>query len=224
MAITRLADGQFMEANGAFFSLLGYDRDEVIGKTTAELGTWRDAGDREALMAQLRASEGRPVIVQLPIRTRTGDSIVDELSLSLITWRGERCLLAVTRGTTEREEVLRMRERREAQLRLLAQLPAVFWTTDTHLVITSSGGSGLGALGLARDDIVGRSLTEYLGTDDPTFIPIQAHHRALAGASSSYDLEWQGLVYHTHVAPLRRRSGRARSATGGSSPSPSTAS
>jgi diguanylate cyclase (GGDEF)-like protein len=50
---------------------------------------------------------------------------------------------------------------------------------------------------------VGRTLLEYLDTQDPAFPPVAAHHQALRGESVNYDLEWGGRVFQAHVEPLR---------------------
>src|SRR5688572_23053921 len=59
---------------------------------------------------------------------------------------------------------------REARQRLLEeQVPAIFWTTDRDLRVTSSVGAGMAALGLAPSDVVGKTLAEYLRVEDPEF-------------------------------------------------------
>jgi two-component system, sporulation sensor kinase C len=215
MAITHLTTGELLEANDSFFSILGYTRDETIGKTTAELGVWKAPGDRKELIARLLASERRSVSFELPIRSRSGERLVDEISLSVIRWRGEDCLLAITRGTNEREAVVQLRRLRETQLRLfLDQLPAVIWTTDTSLIITSSGGAGLSALGLEPGALVGSSLAEYLEGHARDGNALNAHERALAGTPTSYDVQLGDVIYFAHVDPLRDGEGRITGCVG----------
>ena len=96
----------------------------------------------------------------------------------------------------------------EARLRLLVeQMPAVLWSTDLDLRFTSSLGGGLAGLGLEPNQVVGLSLSEFFGTDDPEFPPIAAHRRALVGESSTYDIEWTGRTFHSHIEPLRDQQG-----------------
>ncbi len=93
----------------------------------------------------------------------------------------------------------------EARLRLMVeQIPAVLWTTDEQLRFTTSVGSGLAALGLLPNQVVGLPIAEYLGGDGLAF----AHHRtALGGASVSFEYEHQGRYYVVHIEPLRDASG-----------------
>jgi hypothetical protein len=46
-------------------------------------------------------------------------------------------------------------------------MPAIVWSTDVDLKITSSAGDAVGWRALGNGDVVGRSLLEYFATDDP---------------------------------------------------------
>jgi PAS domain S-box-containing protein len=83
------------------------------------------------------------------------------------------------------------------------QVPAILWTTDAHLRITSSAGAGLAALGQKGGELVGMSLLEYLQTDDPNHPGIVPHLRALRGETAKWELEWLGRTFHSHMEPLR---------------------
>ncbi len=98
---------------------------------------------------------------------------------------------------------------RDARMRALVdQLPAVVWSTDDELRFTSSRGGGLATLGLQPDQVVGITLYEYFQTRDDEFAPIKAHHRALAGESVSYEVEWAGRHFETYTEPFRDERGR----------------
>ncbi len=103
----------------------------------------------------------------------------------------------------------------EARFSILAgQLPGVLWTVDRELRFTSSMGAGLAAIGLARDEIVGRTIAEFFGRADADFPPIAAARRALTGHSSHYELAWGAGVFVTHVEPLRDAAGAITGALG----------
>ncbi len=91
----------------------------------------------------------------------------------------------------------------EAQLRLIVRrMPAILWTIDTKMTFTSSMGAGLALLGLKPDEVVGMSLHDFLGTDDPESPSIRAHLRALAGEAVSYESEVAGHAFESAVEPL----------------------
>jgi len=86
---------------------------------------------------------------------------------------------------------------------LLEQLPAIVWATDRDLRYVYSRGAGLTALGLGADEVVGLSLTDYLGTRDPADPTLAAHYAALGGVPTVYELRQERRVYQVHVEPWR---------------------
>jgi PAS domain-containing protein len=103
------------------------------------------------------------------------------------------------------------RQRAEAQLAasearqrlVLTQMPALVWTLDLDLRFTSSGGAGLAGINSRPNQSVGMSLYEYCQTDDPEFRPIAAARQALRGEAVSYEIEWSGRAFQSHVEPFR---------------------
>jgi PAS domain S-box-containing protein len=101
-------------------------------------------------------------------------------------------------------------ERHEGRARLalmIERMPAVLWTTDKELRYTSSMGAGLDSLGVKSGGLTGKTLTEYFDTNDPQHPSINAHWRALAGESLTYELHWQKRIFESHVRPLRGTDG-----------------
>jgi PAS domain S-box-containing protein len=102
-------------------------------------------------------------------------------------------------------------DRHEGRTRLavmMDKMPAVLWTTDTELRFTSGMGAGLEMLGSRAQEMVGKSLFEYFHTDDPEFVPIAAHRKALTGQNVTYELEWQKHIFDSHVQPLKSSDGQ----------------
>jgi PAS domain S-box-containing protein len=99
----------------------------------------------------------------------------------------------------------RLAETEVFQRQILDRLPAIVWTTDDELRITSSSGGDLLALELrsAQIELVGASIFSYLGTDDRTHPVIAAHLRALEGASTPFEVDWFGRRFAGRVDPLR---------------------
>jgi PAS domain S-box-containing protein len=96
----------------------------------------------------------------------------------------------------------------ESRMRMLVeQMPAVMWSTDRELRFTSSVGSALANIGLKPNEVVGRTLFEYFGTEDRACEPIAAHLRAVAGSSVTYEMSWAGRNFETYVEPLYGQGG-----------------
>jgi two-component system, cell cycle sensor histidine kinase and response regulator CckA len=144
----------------------------------------------------------------LAVRDCDHDNAYTQRDLEFLTSVGGHIALAIERKRGE--EALR---ENEARLRvLIEQLPAVLWTVDRDLRFTSMLGAGLARLDLKQNELVGTSLMEYFETTDRTFVPIAAHHRAIAGEPSMFHVEWKSGSYTCHVEALRDAAGAVQGA------------
>jgi PAS domain-containing protein len=104
----------------------------------------------------------------------------------------------------EREEAKQAIDERDTTVHLmLNQMPAILWSTDIDLRLTSSAGAALAAAGRRDGASVGLTLSEFFHTTDPEFLPLVAHRKALLGESVSFEVEWAGRMYASHCEPLR---------------------
>ena len=85
---------------------------------------------------------------------------------------------------------------------VLSHVPAIIWTTDCALEITSALGAGLQLLNLDPRQIVGKTLEEYFRTAGDAEEAIQAHQRALEGQSVAFETEWLGRIFEVKIDPL----------------------
>jgi PAS domain-containing protein len=85
---------------------------------------------------------------------------------------------------------------------LVNQVPALFWTTDAELVLTSSLGAEFARLGLGPNQLVGAALAELFESGQNAEL-IEAHNRALAGSSLLFEAGWARKSFRARVAPLR---------------------
>jgi PAS domain S-box-containing protein len=115
LAITREADGRFVTANDAHTKLFGFSREEMIGKTSVELGLWT-AEERAAFLASVGSASKSPLSVEGPKRTRDGRVIQVVISSARCEIEGVPCLVnAVTDVTGQRatENALRKADHRK---------------------------------------------------------------------------------------------------------------
>lgn len=92
---------------------------------------------------------------------------------------------------------------REEHLRLLSeQLPCMFWTTDTHLHVTSVYGT---AVDLEPKHADNPSLlpTDLFDVDAPSVL-LSAHEEARAGSSRTLEVHSHDRIYQIELQPFRR--------------------
>ncbi len=109
MAILSFDTARFVYANDAYLQLLGYASNELIGKTTLELGIWGDPGIRERIWERIRAKE-QIADWEMLLRTSAGETKNVLLSIEPMEIDGKAHVLTVTQDITERkraEELIR---------------------------------------------------------------------------------------------------------------------
>ncbi|HZC65527.1 MAG TPA: sensor domain-containing diguanylate cyclase [Candidatus Dormibacteraeota bacterium] len=92
----------------------------------------------------------------------------------------------------------------DTQLRLVAeQMPALLWTADRELRITSNWGAGQPWSRIRPGALTGHSVCEFLECVDRHAPPVTQHYEALQGKPSRFEYSKKDRSYEVHVAPLR---------------------
>ncbi|HNX97214.1 MAG TPA: PAS domain S-box protein [Candidatus Aminicenantes bacterium] len=126
ITLTDLAVGRILEANESFFRISGHHRDEVRGKTIADLRLWAQDADRARIVGAL-TERGRILGMELPLRRKSGECITGLYSAEIVTIDGKKCVLASVndiserkRAEIEREKLVAERERALLEVRTLS--------------------------------------------------------------------------------------------------------
>ncbi|HUL93767.1 MAG TPA: PAS domain S-box protein [Burkholderiales bacterium] len=113
LLLVAAADGRFQDVNRAFAEMLGYPRERLIGRTSAELNLYVQPPDRDGLYARL-ARDG--IVDRHEIRVRRADGEVRTLLTSghAIEVNGVRsCLWSTADVTEQRRAERQMQEMNE---------------------------------------------------------------------------------------------------------------
>jgi PAS domain S-box-containing protein len=99
-SISRLADGILLEVNDAFTRMFGWSREEVLGKTGADLGMGPDAAARAKAIQAIAAGAPFPES-QLEVPSKGGRTVSASVSVTRIQWDGQDCIAAIFTDLTE---------------------------------------------------------------------------------------------------------------------------
>jgi PAS domain S-box-containing protein len=101
LAISELETGRYIELNDGYCKLYGYRREEMLGRTSVELGIWENVADRARLVEGLKTAGG---VRNFEIRTRhrSGETRIIQLSAEAIELRGKSCLVSALHDVTDR--------------------------------------------------------------------------------------------------------------------------
>lgn len=101
--ISDLSDGTFLDCNETFTKLLGYTKEEMIGRSSLSVNLWYDPEVRKRLITILR-STGSCENEDVTFRKKNGELITGLFSGKLITIKGQDLMLSITHDITERKK------------------------------------------------------------------------------------------------------------------------
>ncbi len=188
---------RIVSANKFTVQMFGYSRHELHGKPLTLLLPQLEPASRSSL-STAEPNGGEEYLG----KRKGGKEITLEIGSSMPDAQGVKTL--ILRDITRAKQTQQVLREREAHLRLVVeQMPAILWTTDTKLKITSTMGAGLAALDLKPQEIIGLTMLENLDNRNLESTPIAAHVKALQGQSLSYEMEWKKRAFQVRVEPLR---------------------
>jgi len=103
MAVSSIPERRFTDVNNAFVKVVGYSREEVIGKTSKELDIFIESEKQQVIADELRAS-GHIANHELKIKSKDGNIIDGIFSGEIIESQGKTYFLTVMIDQTERKK------------------------------------------------------------------------------------------------------------------------
>ncbi len=91
--ITSIEDGKVVDVNAAFCRMMGYEPDDLIGRTTIEIELWADPEERQKAFEVFRR-DGSIQNREVVFRTRAGTRINVLASVEPIEVDGEQCAIS----------------------------------------------------------------------------------------------------------------------------------
>ncbi len=166
VTLTRLSDGAIVEVNDAGLKLFGFDRSEIIGKTSLELRTWANTNDRTVLAKELSA-KGSFQNQETTLLKKDGTHFDVVMSGAIISINAEKYWIASFIDITERkkaEEALRQSEEKYRQIVTTAQEGILI--LDQQGKITYLNQVLTDWIGYSIEEVIGEFVFKFIAKED----------------------------------------------------------
>ncbi|WP_054696252.1 sensor domain-containing diguanylate cyclase [Syntrophomonas palmitatica] len=129
MTITTLDEGKYIDINESCLRTMEFEREEVIGRTTEELGIYADAKQRDVILNLLLA-KGSIRDIEVNFRSKNGKIIIGLMSADILRIDTKDYLLTMVTDITERRLMEKELEEKNQRLQELNQKLKMQTITD----------------------------------------------------------------------------------------------
>jgi len=179
VSITSVETGRMIKVNDSFSRIFGYGCEELIGRSTLELGMWISSEDRRKYVGKLK-EQGSIQGMPFDIRTKCGDTIKALIFAEPFDLKGESCILSTFIDLTQRNEMEKMLEESTRSYKELTDsIGDVFFAMDKDLRYTYWNNASERLTGIKADYAIGRSLFEIFPENEESNAT-KAYRKALA--------------------------------------------
>ncbi|MBK8421373.1 PAS domain S-box protein [Candidatus Villigracilis saccharophilus] len=153
--ISEISTGRYLEVNESFCRISGFDREEVVGRTSIEIGVL-DQQERNLLLHELE-QHGQISGLELHFRSKSGKSLVCRYSANLI---GDK-LFSTAEDITERKQAEQDLIESENRFRTLVEQAPIAIFIQTHGQFAYINLAGLNLFGAENEDLlIGKPVLE----------------------------------------------------------------
>ena len=104
MTISNFSDKKIIEANQKFYDRVGYSPEEVLGKSSMEIGIIANMEQRNKVLKTVN-EKGRTPDFELTLRTKNGELIDSLISVTVMTINGKQCVVSIFYDITEKRKI-----------------------------------------------------------------------------------------------------------------------
>ena len=179
VTLNRMRDGVYTMVNEGFTLLTGYPREEVLGKTTEEIGIWADPRERQRLVEALDEA-GSMRNLEACFRVKDGGLRTGLVSANLIILNRQPYVLSITKDIDTFKKAKEALTESEEKYRTLIDTAndAIFILQDGEVKFPNPKARAMAdSMGV---DLNRHSFFEYVAPEDQNMI-LERHFRRLKG-------------------------------------------
>ena len=171
MAVSTIFDGKFIDVNTAFVEKLGYSKEEVLGKSIAELSLFPEPGLFTDAAEDLKTT-GQINNIELKVRCKN-DAILDGLfSGEIIESQGKQYLLTVMVDISEQKRLQKQLENQKVRLSNIIEgtgLGTWEWNIQSGEIVINKRWADI--IGYSLKELEPINITTWIEKTDPDDMP-----------------------------------------------------
>ncbi|HTY55854.1 MAG TPA: PAS domain S-box protein [Candidatus Binataceae bacterium] len=161
ITLNTFPEGAYVAVNEEFCKLTGYEREEVIGRTTRDLQVWANKDQARSSLEELDAN-GIVRNHEIDFRTKNGTTVACLFSAVVMNFHGQRCVLSFVRDI---RELVRAEQTRSLLAAIVQSNDDSILSGDLNWNITSFNSSAEKLYGYSADEILGHRLDVLIPPD-----------------------------------------------------------
>lgn len=196
MIISRLDDGLIIDVNDAFLRDYGYSLEELVGRSSLEIGLWAEPSERDHF-TELLEERGSVEGFEMSGREKSGNLRRVLLAAATVEISGDKCLIITVTDITERKQSEDKRKQTEEALReseeryrfLVENMNEGVMMLDTEGRIGYVNDSFCRMLGYAQEELLGDMAPQLFREEAARKALWERLTRRKQGIAESYELQ-----------------------------------
>jgi len=166
ISLTQMATGKVAEVNDGFVEMFGYNRDEVIGFSTIDLGLWTNPSDRERMISILK-TEGSIKNFEATGKRKNQELFTALISGELVFIDNKQMLLLTIRDITDRKKLEAALKTEKDRINAILNLVGdPIFVKDNQHRFTLGNKAFYEMVGLDENNVIGKTLAEDIPEDE----------------------------------------------------------
>jgi len=162
--LNRAEDGVYIDINEGFTKIMGYSREDILGKYSGKLNIWNNPKDREKLVSGLKEN-GLVENLEADFIGKDGQIRTGLMSARLLRIENQDVILSITRNITEKKQTERSLIESEEKYKTLfeRESDAIFiYDPDTTYILDANKATSK-MYGYTNDELIGMSCLKFSG-------------------------------------------------------------
>ncbi|MDP4291635.1 MAG: PAS domain S-box protein, partial [Bacteroidota bacterium] len=180
VAINRLEDGSYVDCNASYLKIYGYNKEEILGKISAEVNIWNDPAEREEIFRRVKEN-GSCENYEIQFLNKEGKLHTGLVSANLLTLKGVPHVISVVRDISIRKEMEAALRESESHYRLLTEgVSDVVWKQDRNNCFTYVSPADEKLRGYKAEEMIGHHVFELFTDEGKAVITEKMKQRQMA--------------------------------------------